>query len=67
MSEKVFDSQGNEYSCSHLYRDGVRNSAPEKSDKCSYGCNRRLVDFNKEVETKLGQATPGHKSCRVKC
>lgn len=54
MSERVFDSTGNEYSCSHLYRDGVRSLAPKKNDKCSYGCNRRLVDFNKEVESRLG-------------
>jgi len=53
MSERVLSTAGNEYTCSHLYRDQVYTDKPEKCDKCLYGCNRRLVKFNEEVEEGL--------------
>jgi len=49
LSERVFDTQGNEYNCSHLYRDGIMHTDNNKHRKCLYGCNRRLVAFNEEV------------------
>ena len=53
MTEKVFSPEGKEYTCSHLYRDGVFLSEPGMHEKCKYGCNRRLVKFNEEVQQKL--------------
>lgn len=55
MSERVFDTSGNEYFCSHLYRDGILGTTPSKHEKCKYGCNRRLVEFNEIVERHLGE------------
>ena len=54
MSERVFSPNGNEYTCSHLYRDKIFMNKPIKHDKCKYGCNQRLVCFNNEVERILG-------------
>jgi organic radical activating enzyme len=53
MSERVVSPDGNVSNCSHLYRDGIRNLSHVKHPKCQYGCNRRLVKFNQEVEAKL--------------
>jgi hypothetical protein len=53
MSERVFDPIGNESFCSHLYRDGIVLDLPLKCDKCRYGCNQRLVQFNNEVERRI--------------
>lgn len=53
MSERVISPDGNMSTCSHLYRDGVMLNAPEKRKECKYGCNRRLVAFNEEVESRL--------------
>jgi hypothetical protein len=53
MSERVIAPDGEEYTCSHLYRDGVRSEEPIKFEQCLYGCNRRLVKFNEEVERRL--------------
>ncbi len=53
MSERVFSPDGNEYTCSHLYRDNIFMEKPFKHEKCRYGCNRRLVQFNEEVEARL--------------
>ena len=53
MSERVVDCNGNMWNCSHLFRDGVRHNNNTKCDKCLYGCNRRLVMFNQQVETLL--------------
>lgn len=50
MSERVFSPDGKEYTCSHLYRDRVATENFTKHTKCLYGCNRRLVAFNQEVE-----------------
>lgn len=55
MSEIVIDPDGNEYRCSHLYRDKVKQDNFEKHEKCLYGCNTRLVKFNNEVERLLIQ------------
>jgi len=49
MSERVFDFDGNEYKCSHLFRDGVYNTDSKIQNQCKNGCNTRLVRFNKEV------------------
>jgi len=53
MSERVISPTGQEYTCSHLYRDKVYSNTFQKHPKCSYGCNRRLVKFNEEVEKLL--------------
>jgi MoaA/NifB/PqqE/SkfB family radical SAM enzyme len=53
MSERVFSPNGDEYTCSHLYRDGILMKAANKHEKCRYGCNRRLVEFNIEIERQL--------------
>jgi len=52
LSERVFDWKG-ESACSHLYRDGQLNKPGEKHPSCLYGCNRRLISFNQEVERRL--------------
>lgn len=54
MSEMVFAPNGEQSRCSHLYRDGIMLDSPVKHDKCKYGCNRRLVAFNEEVCSRLG-------------
>ncbi|KKN58927.1 hypothetical protein LCGC14_0547290 [marine sediment metagenome] len=53
MSERVYQHDGSEFSCSHLYRDGVIQNGFLKHANCEYGCNRRLVAFNEEVEKRL--------------
>ena len=53
MSERVVDPSGEEFSCSHLYRDGIRDFTIRKHKKCLYGCNRRLTMFNTIVEKEL--------------
>jgi len=53
MSERVIDPIGNEYTCSHMYRDGIFLKEPIKHNKCVYGCNQRLVQFNEYVSTKI--------------
>lgn len=53
MSERVFSPDGEIFTCSHLYRDNIFMQTPNKHEKCKYGCNRRLVAFNKIVEEKL--------------
>jgi len=53
MSERVFSPSGEEYTCSHLYRDGIFMKEPIKHVKCNYGCNRRLVEFNTETKARL--------------
>jgi MoaA/NifB/PqqE/SkfB family radical SAM enzyme len=53
MSERVFDTHGNAYNCSHLFRDGIMHKTNEKHSKCLYGCNRRLVEFNRQVSTMI--------------
>lgn len=53
MSERVFSPDGEEYNCSHLYRDRKYLKTVQKIQRCEYGCNQRLVEFNKEVELKI--------------
>lgn len=53
MSERVISPDGNEYRCSHLYRDNIHQTASFKHEKCLYGCNRRLVKFNQDVGERL--------------
>ena len=54
LSERVFDFDGKEYRCSHLFRDKVFSNNSLKTKECGYGCNRKLVKFNQEVEKLLG-------------
>lgn len=58
MSERVVDPSGKESTCSHLYRDGVVNMESVKHKKCVYGCNRRLVQFNEIVHSRLALNKP---------
>ena len=53
MSERVVDCNGDIWNCSHLFRDSIKQSNNSKNTKCLYGCNRRLVAFNEEVEELL--------------
>ena len=53
MSERVISPAGEEYTCSHLYRDKIYKLKPDKDVRCLYGCNRRLVQFNEDVEALL--------------
>ena len=53
MSERVFSPTGEEFTCSHLYRDKIYMTAPVKCDRCKYGCNQRLVQFNDLVARRL--------------
>ena len=55
MSERVIDVWGNEFTCSHLYRDGIFQIEPIKHERCLYGCNTRLVKFNNDVSNKLNR------------
>ena len=53
LSERVYNAKGEQFKCSHLFRDNVFNCDSKKHCKCIAGCNRRLVSFNEEVEKKL--------------
>lgn len=53
LSEKVVDWTGNEFRCSHLYRDGIFSNDSLKTNECLYGCNRKLIKFNEEVEQRI--------------
>lgn len=53
MSERVYGPNGVESNCSHLYRDGIIGTGSKKCSKCQYGCNQRLVQFNKLAESFL--------------
>lgn len=55
MSERVFSPDGTESCCSHLYRDGIMSQISAKHEKCKYGCNQRLVQFNREVENRINK------------
>jgi len=53
MSERVISPSGEIFRCSHLYRDKINHKDSEKHEKCLYGCNRRLISFNEEVERRI--------------
>ena len=53
LSERVISPSGDVYRCSHLYRDNIKQTDSSKHQQCLYGCNRRLVAFNEEVERLL--------------
>ena len=53
MTERVYKYDGTEHRCSHLFRDGVSQKDCEKHINCQYGCNRRLIAFNEEVEKRI--------------
>jgi MoaA/NifB/PqqE/SkfB family radical SAM enzyme len=52
-TERVIAPDGEEYTCSHLYRDGIKMKQSIKHEKCRYGCNRRLVAFNTYIEERI--------------
>jgi MoaA/NifB/PqqE/SkfB family radical SAM enzyme len=58
LSERVFAPDGTPYGCSHLYRDGVKAISGQKHEKCGYGCNRKLVKFNQEIDHEFLHQTP---------
>jgi MoaA/NifB/PqqE/SkfB family radical SAM enzyme len=53
LTERVITPEGNELTCSHLYRDGIFKTEPTKHPCCLYGCNQRLVTFNELVTRNL--------------
>lgn len=53
MSERVIDWNGEEGFCFHLFRDKIQMKCGKKYVECKYGCNRRLIMFNEEVERRL--------------
>jgi MoaA/NifB/PqqE/SkfB family radical SAM enzyme len=53
MSERIYDYDGSYSNCSHLFRDGIKQKDYKKCKECLYGCNRRLVMFNEEVEKRI--------------
>jgi len=53
LSERAYDWNGKLYRCSHLLRDGVYNNDSKICNECRYGCNRRLVKFNQDVQMAL--------------
>ncbi len=53
MSERVIDSNGDAWNCSHLFRDGIKHTNNCKHKKCLYGCNRRLVAFNEKISSLI--------------
>lgn len=53
MSERVINTRGETFRCSHLFRDGIMMTDAKKHEKCVSGCNRRLVKFNEDAERKL--------------
>ena len=54
LSERTYNPAGMVYGCSHLYRDHIYINPGEKDyNACRYGCNLRLVTFNKEVNELL--------------
>jgi len=49
----LFINMGGHYKMSSLlFRDGIKNHN-SKVAECQYGCNRKLVKFNQEVEGLL--------------
>ena len=55
MSERVYNHRGEQFRCSHLFRDQVFNCDSQIQLACRSGCNRRLVQFNEEVARRLSQ------------
>jgi MoaA/NifB/PqqE/SkfB family radical SAM enzyme len=54
LSERCFNWNGEMGTCSHLFRDGIREQkCGQKHEICRYGCNRRLVEFNQLVHNLL--------------
>ena len=54
LSERCFNWNVEMGTCSHLFRDGIRESeCGRKHKSCKYGCNRRLVQFNQLVHSSL--------------
>lgn len=54
LSERVYNHKGEQFRCSHLFRDNVFGSDSLVHPECMIGCNRRLVKFNEDVAQKLG-------------
>jgi len=58
MTERLYDEFGDEYYCSHLYRDKVRPPGrPGHDEHCITGCNYRFNKFNRMIHRELEEAT----------
>src|SRR3989304_3046087 len=56
MTERLYDEWGDEYYCSHLFRDKVAPPGnPGKDSHCVTGCNYRFVKYNKEIHEYLSK------------
>lgn len=54
MSERLIDENGDEYYCSHLFRDKVKAPGnPGKDEHCVTGCNVKFNKFNKMIHEEL--------------
>lgn len=54
LTERLYDEKGDEYFCSHLYRDHVKAPGnPGKDPHCVTGCNARFYKYNKEIHETL--------------
>ena len=54
LSERCFNWNVEMGTCSHLFRDGIRETeCGKKHEVCRYGCNRRLVEFNQLVHNLI--------------
>jgi len=56
MSERVISPLGEEFGCSHLYRDGIHMYPGGMAPECLSGCNRRLIMFNQIVAQNLSDS-----------
>lgn len=56
LTERLYDEKGQEYFCSHLYRDHVIPPGnPGKDPHCITGCNARFYQYNKEINEELAK------------
>jgi len=54
MTERLYEENGDEYYCSHLYRDHVIPPGnPGKDNHCVTGCNARFNKYNQVVHRQL--------------
>lgn len=54
MTERLYDENGDEYYCSHLFRDKVSAPGhPGKDGHCVTGCNKRFAEYNKEIHGRI--------------
>ena len=54
LTERLIDSKGDEYYCSHLYRDHVRPPGrPGLDEHCVTGCNAKFSTYNRRIYEAL--------------